>query len=448
MMGVAAILHANKLFKQYKDGILRNTHEYLQDYLFAKVKVDASPAQYRGEPIRFLYQPMFFTDDDIKELEGLSKGLVRILTKVIQEYRINPDFRRAFNFPSFTEELILCDPGYGLDFPVARFDLFYSTTEKTKFCELNTDGTSSMHESTVLHQIFSDSKALNMFSADHSFYDFEVMDSWISCLLQNYSNFSGRKSPFPNIAIADFEGDGTMSEFIEFQKRISALGYQVVICDPREFEYKDGILYHKNLRIDLIYRRAVTARLIEEASSISDLLNAYKDGNVCVVGGLVSQLVHNKILFAILHDQSHRNFLSPEDKAFIDDHIPYTLLLEDKNAHSVDFALQNKDFCILKPCDLYAASGVYVGKDTPNSEWIELVKEKTNQNYIIQEFCKLPQIDMMMTDGSSVNFELFNCMIGLFMYNQKFRGIYTRVGRQNIIAEKGESFTLPNFILK
>ncbi len=304
-----------------------------------------------------------------------------------------------------------------------------------------------MHESTVLHQIFSNSQALSAFSDDFPFYDFEVIDSWISCLFENYAKFSGRKSHSPNVAIMDFEGEGTLSEFCEFKKRISAAGCHTVICDPRELRYMGGKLYFNDLRIDLIYRRAVTARLIDEAASISDFFNAYKDGNVCVVGGLVSQIVHNKILFAILHDSSHTNFLSSEDKAFISDHIPYTAALSEQNLHAKQYAMQNKDSCILKPCDLYAAKGVFVGKDTSLNEWTRLIDEKLNQNYIVQEFCEPPKLEMLITDGNSIHFEPFNYMLGLFMYNQKFSGIYTRVGRKNIIASKAESFTLPNFIL-
>jgi len=440
-------LHAAKLFGHFKDSVLANPKFYKNDYLAVKEKVDCSPAQYRGEPVDFLYQPMFFTEKDIQTLEILSMKLIEILKKIVSEYRSNPDFRIAFGYPAIMEELILCDPGYGLDFPISRFDLFYPYDANAKFCEFNTDGTSSMHESTVLHQIFSKSKALSAFGDDFSLYDFEIIDSWIDCLFENYNRFAGKKSQTPNIAIMDFEGEGTLSEFFEFQRRISALGCQTVICDPRQLRYTEGKLYFNDLRIDLIYRRAITARLIDEADSISDFFKAYKDGNVCVVGGLVSQIVHNKILFAILHDQSRTGYLSSEDKAFINDHIPYTMAINEQSSKAKEFAMQYKDSCILKPCDLYAARGVFVGKDTSHDEWKRLVDEKSRQNYIIQEFYDPPKIEMCVTDGKSISFEPFNYMLGLFMYNQKFSGIYTRVGRKNIIASVAESFTLPNFIL-
>jgi len=287
LRGVAAILHAAKLFGQFRNSVLANPDFFKNDYLTVKQKVDTSPAQYRGEPIDFLYQPMFFMEKDIKTLESLSHKLVNILKKAISEYRFNPHFRSAFNYPSIMEELVLCDPGYGLGFPIARFDLFYPYDGNIKFCEFNTDGTSSMHESMVLHQIFSKSQALSAFGDAFPFYDFELIDSWINCLFENYNRFSGKKSQTPNVAIMDFEGEGTLSEFFEFRKRISASGCHAVICDPRELRYIDGKLYYKDLRIDLIYRRAITARLIDEAASISDFLKAYRDGNVCVVGGLV-----------------------------------------------------------------------------------------------------------------------------------------------------------------
>jgi len=444
------MLHADELFRLFRDSVLADPEFYKNDYSAVQVEINNSPAQYLGEPVEFLYQPMFFTNKDIKTFENISANLADILKKTISEYRKNSDFRRSFGYPPIMEELALCDPGYGLDFPIARFDFFYKGDNNYKFCELNSDGTSSMHESMALHQIMSKSNALRAFNDTFSFYDFEIIDSWINCLLENYTKFSGKKysTSFPNIAIMDFEGDGITSEFSEFKSRLTALGCQTIICDPRELRYTGGKLFYNDFRIDLIYRRAVTARLIEEAAHITDFLNAYKDGNVCVVGGLVSQIVHNKILFSILHDQSLTNFLSSDDKAFITAHIPYTALLSDSSGDAKEYAMQNKDGCLLKPCDLYAAKGVFVGKDTSYDEWSRLVEEKSRQNYIVQEFFAPPKLDLLVIEGNSARFEPFNVMLGLFMYNQKFRGIYTRVGRKNIIASVAESFSLANFIVK
>ena len=43
-------------------------------------------------------------------------------------------------------------------------------------------------------------------------------------------------------------------------------------------------------------------------------------------------------------------------------------------------------------------------------------------------------------------FENYNYMTGLFLYNEKLSGIYTRVGRENVIGSLVESFTLPSFL--
>jgi len=446
MTGVLIILHAIKLFENFKKTVTANKSLYLKDYLDVLQMVSESPAQYMDKPIDFLYQPMFFDKIDVDFFYNLSEHLVIILKKVVTEYRKNLEFRKKFHYSQLLEDLVLSDPGYGLDFPVARFDFFYHSTTHAKFCELNTDGTSSMHEAMELYRIFSSSKILSEIDTGDSFYDFEIIDSWIECLLKNYNNFKGKKVSIPNVAIVDFIDEGIVSEFEVFRDRLIAQGYNAIICDPRELKYIDGNLYFNEIRIDLIYRRAVTARLAEEAHAISDFLRAYKEGSVCVVGGLVSQIVHNKILFAVLHDEGSRYIFTPDELNFIKNHIPYTKLLSLDDKNSIEYAIQNKDSLILKPCDLYAAKGVFVGKDTPQEQWDILIKEKTLQHYIIQEFCPPPRYDLLVTDGKDLHFEPFNVMIGLFMYNEKFKGIYSRVGRQNIIANISESFTLPNFV--
>lgn len=441
-------MQANDLFNLFFENANSNILSYIDDFHRVEKLVSKSSAQYMGLPVDFIYQPMFFTQQDIDYFKSLSSNLVNILSKTVKEYKANAELRKAFSYTSDMEDLVMIDPGYDLEFPIARFDFFYPYNDNVKFCELNTDGTSSMHEATVLHNIFSDSKAINDLKSIGTFYDFETFESLIDSILFNYDNFRGRKSPNPNIAIMDFEGDGITSEFEEFKRRFENRGYKTVICDPREPKYSGDKLYCNDTVIDIIYRRAVTARLAEELDSINDFIKAYRDGNVCVVGGLVSQIVHNKMLFVILHNRNVTGYLTSEEIAFVDKYIPYSTGLTSDNKHIIDLARSNKDKYIIKPIDLYAAKGVFAGRDKEAAEWNCLIDKSIDNNYLIQEFCSPHKRDMLFIKDGKAVFEPFNCMLGLFMYNHQFRGIYTRVGRNNIIANISESFTLPNFVLK
>jgi hypothetical protein len=441
-------LNAADFFKCFEENVKSEPDKYFHDYLNVKEKVKDSSAYYEGKPVEFLYQPMFFTADDIERFKSLTSTLTGILKKVVSSYLKSPQLRKEFGFSPLMEELILVDPGYSIKFPMARYDIFYHYDNNYKFCELNADGSSSMNESRVLHDILYNSHALDGIKDSYRVYDFELFDSWIDSILANYREFNGGRDGSPNIAIMDFEGDGIISEFEVFQKRFVQRGYHTVICDPRELKYIKGKLYFKNNRIDLIYRRATTSRLVDKADDIQDFIRAYKDGAVCVVGGLVSQIIHSKKLFAVLHNDGMIPGLDNKEKEFIKMHVPWTAVFDPDDKNMVNRLKSNRDKLVLKPFDKYAAHGVYIGKDYNSGEWESLIANSSREPYLVQELCDISNINMLTLENKKPVFEKYNYIIGLFMYNHQFRGFYTRAGRKNVIASIAESFTLPNFIVE
>ncbi|MFW6034879.1 MAG: glutathionylspermidine synthase family protein [Halothermotrichaceae bacterium] len=437
----------NKYQEKFLKPIKKSPDKYYKDYLMAKKKVDNSSAIYKGEVVDFLYQALFFNKKEYKKLKGYNQTLSKILDKVIEEYKEKPSFRKYFNFPKLMEELILIDPGYNQNFPIARFDIFYKQNGSSKFCELNADGSSAMNEVRVLQKVMEETKAFKKFTVNKETAGFELFYSWIDEIINNYNQFTGGEEDKPNIAIVDFEGEGTIYEFKEFKKRFIEKGYKTIICDPRNLEYNDGSLYHNQFRVDLIYRRATTARLVEEADSIQDFLEAYKNKDVCVVGGLLSELIHNKIIFAVLHNEKAVSFLNNDEKQFIKEHIPFTKIIDFDNMEMVQEIMDNKNKYILKPFDKYAGYGVHVGRDYNHLAWVTILKEITGQDYIVQEFIDVPQLKMAGIEKGTISIQDYGFLLGMFLYNQQTKGLYTRVGRENIIGSIVESFTVPNFII-
>ncbi len=436
-------LKAEDFFKEFQKRIEADPQRYYQDYLKVKERVNNSSAIYKGKPVDFLYQPFFLMEKDIKRLEDLTGTLSGILKKVIREYRCNPDFRSYFPFPSLMEKLILQDPGYKNEFPMARFDFFYTFRGEGKFCELNADGSSAMNEARVFQKVIRNSEALTGLEVR----DFELFYSWLEALIENYKEFNDGIDDKPNIAIVDFKGEGTVYEFKEFQQRFNERGYKTIICDPGELEYRDGKLYYHDLEIKLVYRRATTIRMTEKADKIEDFIRAYQEGAVCVVGGFVSQIIHNKIIFAILHDEGKVPFLSREERLFIKKHIPYTAVFSYSDQKMVSELVNRKDKYVLKPFDKAASHGVYIGRDYTDKEWQELIDEIKGDNYLMQEFIQIPQLKMATVDRGEIYFEDYGYLIGIFMYNQVLSGLYTRVSRENIIGAIVECFTVPDFVV-
>ncbi len=98
--------------------------------------------------------------------------------------------------------------------------------------------------------------------------------------------------------------------------------------------------------------------------------------------------------------------------------------------------------------DLYGAQGVSIGKDFTDKDWGERVDSISGETHLIQEFCSVPEIKMPVFKGNGVEFETYKYTLGLFLYDEEFKGIYTRASKDNVIASVTGCVTLPNFIFE
>ena len=432
-----------KINNEYINLIEKNPYEYYEDYKKALEAVRNSTAIYKGEPVPFLYHPMFYTPEDVKDFEYIGKIIMSIANKVAKRYMDFPEYRTKFEYSKLLEDLILIDEGYHINVPIGRFDIFYGGKDNFKFCEFNTDGSSAMNEDNTLARILMDTKAINNMKKKYNISYFELIYKWVEESTKIFKKFNPDIEK-PNVAIVDFKESGTPYEFEEFKKAYINKGFKAVVADPRELKYIDGKLYFKDIKIDLIYRRIVTKEFVDRIDEIEDLVNAYKDGSVCMIGSLKSQIMHNKIIFKVLHEKETLQFLTEEERNFIKKHIPYT---EEFNGEDIyKEVLKNKDKYILKPKDLYASKGVYAGKSFSSEDWKRIADESLGKEYICQEFCEPFTREFVNFEDGKLKVSKLKTITGIFMYNEKFEGLYTRLGKSTIISGLHDYYTVPNIV--
>ncbi|MGM0395674.1 MAG: glutathionylspermidine synthase family protein [Bacillota bacterium] len=432
--------------KEYLQIVLNNQKRYEKDYYKTVERVANSTAIYKGKPVPFLYNPMFFSRQEEENFKWIGRMMMEIGDAITDRYIKDKEFRKKFGFPEFIQKMILKENKYNVHVPIGRFDLFYRNREEFKFCELNTDGSSAMNEDNTLGKILLRSRALEDFSRIHNLRNPELVHSWVEESLKLYNEWdkSGKK---PNVAIVDFAESGTSAEFKLFKKSYEMAGYNCIIADPRELIYRDGSLYHKDYRIDLVYRRIVTFELIEKYKQVPDFVNAYMDDAVCVVGSIRSQVIHNKIFFKILHDEDTLQVVTEEQRDFVRRHIPFTGLFEGEE-EIFNKVLKNKDQYIMKPMDMNASQGVFAGRDLSQEEWKEKLRKVFNTDYIYQEYVNPYERDYLVFENGQFKTESLGAIIGIFMYNREYRGLYTRLGANSIISGITEYYSVPNIIVE
>src|SRR5699024_8564281 len=117
------------------------------------------------------------------------KVLMSIANKVTEKYIESPEYRKKFKYPKLLEELILVDPGYDVNIPIGRFDLFYGGGDKFKFIEVNTDGTSGMNEDNIFSNILLDTESMEIMKKRYNISYFELINSWVEESLKIYSRY-------------------------------------------------------------------------------------------------------------------------------------------------------------------------------------------------------------------------------------------------------------------
>lgn len=436
----------NEYYRGLIDGNLKknaDSAEKQQEYILS------STARSHGYYVYTMYMPKLFTENMADCFKQISDTMYNILIKVIAEYEKNPMYRQLFGFDKRLEELILRPDRYDCKLPIARIDIFFNEDDYSfKFCEFNADGASAMNEDRELNIAVSQTRAFKKFAKKFNVRTYDLFNTWVEEFMNIYSTYQN-KTENPRVAIVDFIHGAPETEFIEFQKTFINHGYECEICNITDLVYENGsLLTSDGKKIDVIYRRAVTCDIMEHYDEVLPFINAVKDNAVCLIGDFKTQVIHNKIVFKILHTDMTKEFLTAEEADFIEKHIPYTVSLTDDTIQRND-VLSSKNAWVIKPEDSYASKGVYAGVEFDNDEeWKDTVLKNAGNHYLLQEYCEpYTTTNIDLTHSRKAKYKQYSALTGLFVYNGKFSGIYTRMAKNSIISTQYSEMSLPSVVV-
>lgn len=432
------------------DYVLAHSEKYEADCKLFLEGVSKSKAIYKGEPVPTLYVPMIYNQADIETFDKALEGMRSVVNTTIDLYMNHPHVRQLFGFDERLEALIMQPHYYEAKVPMGRFDIFYYGNGHYMFCELNADGASAMNEQKELARVW-ETTALKSdleVARKWTFDTYELFDTWVEEVRHLYKSFSSnapfveREKEAPFVAILDFVDKSSPIEFIEFKKAFEEGGFKCDIVDPRHIKINDGFMTYENQVIDVVYRRLVTKDLMDHYEEIPDFIEGLMANKTCVIGSLKTQIVHSKRFFEVLHHPDIRRYFSGAQRVFIEKHVPFTSKLSFKETY-----ISRKDDYIIKPVDYYASKGVCAGQDYDEATWTALLKEKSQEDYIVQRYCPLSLVENVLYNKES-GFEkhAFKTITGLFTYNEKLSGVYVRAGLNAIISGLHDGYTLPTFI--
>jgi len=429
--------------------VKENLSSFNEDAGIVDKAVSQSGAIYKGAPVPYLYIPRIFDKADWETFNSAISQMMALSKHVIALYMEKPEIRAYYGFDKRLEELICLPHGYDTVVPMGRFDIFYYGDGHYQFCELNADGASAMNEEKELSEILKNTEAMRSYDFEKMPEPCELFESWVASVRKIYANYLSKKGKTLKenatftVGIVDILEKGSPLEFEVFKKTFEAAGIACHIVDARTLEYVDGKLMAGEHVIDVVYRRLVTKDLMDAYDTLGALITAMKEDAACVIGPIKTQVIHTKRFFEVLYSDVLRPYLSADEIAFIETHIPFTAPLTEKNLY-----LQNKDEYIIKPVDYYASKGVCAGRDYNDADWHALLSDKYNGDFVIQRYCPYALVENVTLENGKLVVDTFRHITGLFVYDETLVGAYSRAGRNAIISGLHDGFTLSSLFIK
>jgi hypothetical protein len=184
---------------------------------------------------------------------------------------------------------------------------------------------------------------------------------------------AGHAHPLRSIAIVDAapEQQYLYPEFLLFQRLFERHGLRAVIADPAALQWRDGVLRHGDLAVDLVYNRLTDFYLEQPASAV--LRQAYEQrGVVLTPHPQAHALVADKRHLALFSDAARLQALGvPETtRRILLDHVPHTELVNSADAERLWAARRGLFF---KPVAGFGSRAAYRGDKITKRVWDEIL---------------------------------------------------------------------------
>jgi hypothetical protein len=292
------------------------------------------------------------------------------------------------------------------------------------------------------------------FSNRYAVHSYPLSAKLLDALVMSYIDWGG-KSKRPQIAIVDWKGVPTWSEFEILKARFDKMGVPTLVADPSDLTFDGKQLTAHGKKIDLVYRRVLMNDIIAKPAECAALVKAYTANAVCVANSFRCKIPHVKAFFAVLTDEVNDALFSPAERKIITRHVPWTRVVADvRTAHhgkSVDllaFIRKERENLVLKPSDEYGGTGVTLGWETSESVWDAAIAAAISSRgpegacWIVQE--RIPirrEVFPYITASGDVDFRDMLVDFAPYLFRGKLAGYLTRLsatGLANVTSGGGQ----------
>jgi uncharacterized circularly permuted ATP-grasp superfamily protein len=319
-------------------------------------------------------RPFFLEPSDEARVARAAEALWRMGESVARAALEDRSLLDDLGLSEAERRLATIDPGYATISTAARADAFL-LPDSLQFAEYNAESPAGAGYSEGLAGVFSDTPVMRRFDDAFEARMYRPVAALLDALVESYREWGGTASP-PRIAIVDWREVPTWSEFELLRDAFVARGVPTVVCDPGELTLERGVLRAGGAAVDLVYRRVLINDIVSRSDECRTLVAAYEQRAACVANTLRCKIPHKKAFFAVLTDERRASLFSPDERAIIGSHVPWTVVVRETTVHRdgraldlVPYLRAHRDRLVIKPNDEYGGSGVTLGWETGEKDW-------------------------------------------------------------------------------
>jgi hypothetical protein len=341
------------------------------------------------KPLPTFVLPFFVEQRQLEVWTRHSTELAQWIDEIAWAALENPEIFAALRLRPDAQEWMRIDPGYRRIAVLARPDAVVGP-DGPVFLEINCDSPAMMTFSDLVASCLIEIEPLAALKPKLRIE--QMTPILLETLLTCYREFGGSASP-PTIAITDWGGLKTRYEHQAIAQHFEAAGYPTIVCDPRAFRRSDGKLEVEGRIIHLVYRRALFTELLERKEEVTALIDAYRDGTICMVNSLRSYLASSKTLLAHLCERVGR------DRAGLAGRIAATWMITPERAISLRKEPRRH---VLKRAESHGGLHVLLPGLATEQAWLKAIEEAAHDPWIMQEEHPVPKLTVLERRGGEV----------------------------------------------
>lgn len=382
-------------------------------------------------------RPHIIARSQYAEVTQAATTIARAFETLVDHALSNEELFKVFDLTAAEEKMARIDPGYSRLCVTSRLDA-YVTETGFQFLEYNAETPAGVGDQMQLEKVLFGLSHIKDLLQNHAHWRPEPHRQLLSALVEAYRDWGGEEQT-PQIAIVDWKGVSTESEFRVLQEYFVSEGHPTVIADPCDLNYDGSRMLAGEFRIDILYKRVIIHEFLERCGDDHPLARAYADGRICIVNSFRTKIAHKKAGFAILSDPRYADLFTSEELAVFQKHIPWTRRVKPgpttfrgTDHDLVTLIQQERQRFVLKPNDDYGGHGVFIGWETGPREWDDALRLALDRPYVVQERAALKKIPIP-TFGDRARIEEMFVDFNPFLFHNEAEGALVRLSSSSLL---------------